>query len=110
MLLRSNFRKASLEKSPLTGSQDMETIIEEKNVTFDNNILIIDITFSKNVSLSKERLKSSMRKVNFVNQDWEWKEPLEEIIDQERDADDKRNMKIKFYLQKIKRRIKLFVL
>ena len=72
----------------------METIIEEK----------------KNVSLCKERLKSSIKKVHFVNQDWEWKEPLEEIIDQERDADDKRNMKIKFYLQKIKRRIKLFVL
>ena len=88
----------------------METIIEEKNVTFDKNILIIEITFSKNVSLSKERLKSSIRKVNFVNQDWEWKEPLEEIIDQERDVDNERNMKINFYWQKIKRRMKLFVL
>ena len=88
----------------------METIIEEKNVTFDKNILIIEITFSKNVSLSKERLKSSIRKVNFVNQDWEWKEPLEDIIDQERDVDNERNMKINFYWQKIKRRMKLFVL
>ena len=87
----------------------METIIEEKNVTFDKNILIIEITFSKNVSLSKERLKSSIRKVNFVNQDWEWKEPLEEIIDQERDVDNERNMKINLYWQKIKRRMKLFV-